>query len=130
MVYSFYRDYLKLYFIDYIMTSIFIYLNFFTVPLPCIVSEWTAWSTPDATGVRFRYRYMIRPALNGGKECQDLIQLGKGLFSKKNIIEEYIFSSLFKALLLFLFLLWNLFKRNMNVLEASVNSYTKRVFDM
>jgi hypothetical protein len=46
---------------------------------------------------------MIRPALNGGKECQDLIQLGKGLFSNKNIIEEYILSSLFKALLLFLF---------------------------
>jgi hypothetical protein len=36
-----------------------------TVPLPCIVSDWTTWSTPDATGVRFRYRYMIRPALNG-----------------------------------------------------------------
>jgi len=45
------------------------------------VSEWTAWSAPDATGVRFRYRYMIRPPLNGGKECPDLLQLGKGLYS-------------------------------------------------
>jgi hypothetical protein len=35
---------------------------------------------PDASGVRFRVRYMIRPALNGGKECADLIQLGRGNF--------------------------------------------------
>jgi hypothetical protein len=28
---------------------------------------------------------MLRPALNGGKECQDLIQLGKG-----NIIVIYL----------------------------------------
>jgi hypothetical protein len=47
--------------------------NFFSVPLPCIVSDWSNWSAPDASGVRFRVRYMIRPALNGGKECQDLI---------------------------------------------------------
>ena len=43
------------------------------------MSEWTTWSAPDATGVRFRYRMMLRPALNGGKECQDLLQLGKGM---------------------------------------------------
>jgi len=43
------------------------------------VSEWTTWSAPDATGVRFRYRYMTRPALNGGNECPALLQLGKGL---------------------------------------------------
>ena len=60
------------------MTSIFNYLNFFTVPLPCIVSEWSKWSAPDASGTRYRVRYMLRPALNGGKECADLIQLGKG----------------------------------------------------
>ena len=51
---------------------------FIPVPLPCIVSDWSNWSAPDASGVRFRVRYMIRPALNGGKECQDLIQLGRG----------------------------------------------------
>ena len=51
-----------------------------TVPLPCIVSEWTAWSAPDATGTRFRYRMMLRPALNGGKECPDLLEVGKGMF--------------------------------------------------
>ena len=51
---------------------------FFTVPLPCIVGDWSNWSAPDATGSRFRVRYMERPALNGGKECPDLIQLGKG----------------------------------------------------
>jgi hypothetical protein len=55
-----------------------ILFDFFTVPLPCIVSDWSNWSAPDASGVRFRVRYMIRPALNGGKECQDLIQLGRG----------------------------------------------------
>jgi len=50
-----------------------------TVPLPCIVTDWTNWSAPDATGSRFRYRMMLRPALNGGKECPDLLQLGKGM---------------------------------------------------
>jgi hypothetical protein len=49
-----------------------------TVPLPCIVGDWSNWSAPDASGVRFRVRYMERPPLNGGKECPDLIQLGKG----------------------------------------------------
>ena len=63
---------------------------FFTVPLPCIVSEWTKWSAPDATGTRYRVRYMLRPALNGGKECSDLIQLGKG--KNKNIKVEYIYT--------------------------------------
>ena len=50
-----------------------------SVPLPCIVSEWTAWSAPDATGTRYRVRYTLRPALNGGKECPDLMQIGKGI---------------------------------------------------
>jgi hypothetical protein len=52
----------------------------FTVPLPCIVGDWSNWSAPDATGTRFRFRYMERPALNGGKECSDLLQLGKGIY--------------------------------------------------
>ena len=51
----------------------------FTVPLPCIVGPWTAWSAPDATGSRFRYRVMLRPALNGGRTCPDLLQIGKGM---------------------------------------------------
>ena len=55
--------------------------RFISVPLPCIVSEWTAWSEPDATGTRFRFRMMLRPALNGGKECPDLIELTKGEIS-------------------------------------------------
>ena len=42
------------------------------------MSDWSNWSEPDATGTRFRVRMMLRPALNGGKECEDLIQLGKG----------------------------------------------------
>jgi hypothetical protein len=62
-------------------------LLFIAVPLPCIVSEWTKWSAPDATGTRYRVRYMLRPALNGGKECPDLIQLGKG---KHNICYQLI----------------------------------------
>jgi hypothetical protein len=49
------------------------------VPLPCIVSDWTNWSAPDATGFKFRYRMMLRPALNGGKECPDLLQMIKGI---------------------------------------------------
>lgn len=48
--------------------------------LPCIMSDWSAWSKPDASGTRFRVRYVIRPSLNGGKECEDLLQIGKGLY--------------------------------------------------
>jgi hypothetical protein len=59
---------------------IIIYCFFLSVPLPCIVADWSKWSAPDASGVRFRVRYMIRPALNGGKECPDLIQLGRGKY--------------------------------------------------
>ena len=57
---------------------VYISYHFITVPLPCIVGDWTNWSAPDATGSRFRYRMMLRPPLNGGKTCPELIQLGKG----------------------------------------------------
>ena len=52
-----------------------------TVPLPCIVSDWTEWSKPDATGSTFRWRFVTRPSLNGGKECPDLIQSRKGMLA-------------------------------------------------
>jgi hypothetical protein len=42
----------------------------------CHIKKKTA--IPDATGTRFRYRMMTRPALNGGKECPDILQVGKG----------------------------------------------------
>ena len=48
------------------------------VPLPCIMSDWSNWSDVDATGSSYRYRYVLRPALNGGKKCDDLLQLKKG----------------------------------------------------
>jgi hypothetical protein len=52
----------------------------FTVPLPCIMSDWSNWSDVDATGASYRYRYVLRPALNGGKKCDDLLlQLKKGI---------------------------------------------------
>jgi hypothetical protein len=51
---------------------------FFSAPLPCIVSDWSDWSAPDATGTSFRYRMVTRPAINGGKECPELIQARKG----------------------------------------------------
>ena len=44
------------------------------------MSDWSAWSAPDASGSRFRVRYVVRPALNSGKECEDLIQIGKGIY--------------------------------------------------
>ena len=50
------------------------------------MSDWTNWSEPDATGTRFRFRMMLRPALNGGKECEDLIQLGKGILCNNTLI--------------------------------------------
>jgi len=43
------------------------------------MSEWTKWSSVDASGIVFRYRYVLRPALNGGKACADLLQLKKGI---------------------------------------------------
>ena len=53
---------------------------YLTVPLPCIVTDWTEWSAPDATGTSFRWRMVTRPSLNGGKECPDLIQSRKSKF--------------------------------------------------
>ena len=50
----------------------------FSVKLPCIVSDWSEWSKPDATGTIYRHRMMTRPALNGGKECPELMQMKKG----------------------------------------------------
>ena len=67
----------------------------FTVPLPCIMSDWSNWSDVDATGSSYRYRYVLRPALNGGKKCDDLLlQLKKGNILNKymhKIIAYYIF---------------------------------------
>ena len=62
-----------------IIKVITIIILIFIVPLPCIVPDWTTWSEPDATGTMFRFRMMLRPALNGGKECPDLMELRKGL---------------------------------------------------
>ena len=65
---------------------------FFVVPLPCIVSDWTNWSAPDATGSAFRYRMVTRPAINGGKECPELIQARKGIqLQTKHIYWYYTF---------------------------------------
>ena len=63
-----------------------------SVPLPCIMSEWTKWSSVDASGTVFRYRYVLRPALNGGKACEDLLQLKKGtLYIIENSLKSYQF---------------------------------------
>jgi hypothetical protein len=42
------------------------------------MSDWSNWSNVDATGSSYRYRYVLRPALNGGKKCDDILQLKKG----------------------------------------------------
>jgi hypothetical protein len=49
------------------------------------MSDWSNWSNVDATGASYRYRYVLRPALNGGKKCDDLLlHLKKGeLFIRK-----------------------------------------------
>jgi hypothetical protein len=39
------------------------------------MSDWTKWSVVDDSGTTYRYRYVLRPALNGGKECADLLQI-------------------------------------------------------
>ena len=44
------------------------------------MSDWTKWSVVDDTETIYRYRYVLRPALNGGKECADLLQIKKGIF--------------------------------------------------
>ena len=56
------------------------------------MSEWTKWSSVDASGTVFRYRYVLRPALNGGKACEDLLQLKKGtLYIIENSLKSYQF---------------------------------------
>ena len=67
----------------------------YSVPLPCIMSEWTAWTKPDASGTVYRVRYVVRPSVNGGKECEDLLQLKKGIdfFYANNLLESIILSS-------------------------------------
>lgn len=44
------------------------------------MSPWTEWTKPDATGTTYRVRYVLRPSVNGGKECEDLMELNKGNF--------------------------------------------------
>jgi len=63
---------------SYIRRLFFNFVFSFVVPLPCIMSEWTKWSAVDATGTTYKYRYVLRPALNGGKACEDLLQVKKG----------------------------------------------------
>jgi len=56
------------------------------------MSDWSNWSDVDATGSSYRYRYVLRPALNGGKECDDLLQLKKGeLFIRKYVLNIFKF---------------------------------------
>lgn len=48
--------------------------------MPCIMSAWTNWQAPDATGTIYRYRAVVRPPLNGGNKCEELFELKKGNF--------------------------------------------------
>lgn len=57
----------------------YILFNSFQVPLPCLVSNWSKWIGPDATGSVYRVRMVVRPSINGGEKCPDLIQLKKGI---------------------------------------------------
>ena len=68
---------------NYVIFSLMLFF-LYLVPLPCIMSDWSAWSKYDAAGVSYRFRQTLRPALNGGKECPDeLIQLRKSkLYTK------------------------------------------------
>ena len=70
-----------------LLPTIFIFwVYLLLVPLPCIMSDWSNWSDVDATGTTYRFRYVLRPALNGGKECEDLLQLKKGTSAVKKIL--------------------------------------------
>ena len=53
-------------------------LSFFTVPLPLIVGPWNTWAAPDATGTTFRWRYVLRPAINKDEKTPELIETKKG----------------------------------------------------
>lgn len=55
------------------------YFWFISVPLPCIVSNWSAWSAVDATGGSSRVRYVVRININGGTACPNLIESKKGI---------------------------------------------------
>jgi hypothetical protein len=45
-----------------------------TVSLDCVVSDWSAWTTSDQTGTVTRIRMQVRPAINGGKKCPNMIE--------------------------------------------------------
>jgi len=49
-----------------------------TVSLDCVVSDWSAWTTADQTGTVTRIRMQVRPAINGGKKCPNMIESKKG----------------------------------------------------
>ena len=51
---------------------------FSTVPLPLIVGPWNTWAAPDATGSTFRWRYVLRPAINKDEKTPELIETKKG----------------------------------------------------
>jgi hypothetical protein len=69
------------------------YINIFvTVKLPCIVSDWTAWTAVDATGMIYRSRVVLRPPLNVDGECPPLLQSKKGNL-RKFILKARIKSS-------------------------------------
>lgn len=70
----------------------------FAVPLPCIVSDWTEWSSPDATGTSYRNRMVLRPPLNVDGECPPLLQS-----RKSKLLLNKIFTSLSKEFFLIFF---------------------------
>lgn len=50
------------------------------------MSEYVLLRRPDATGTIFRYRFVLSPALNDGKECGVLLELMRGLLNLEIII--------------------------------------------
>ena len=54
-------------------SQIYIYFTIL-VAINCLVSEWSAWSSPGNLGQSSRSRMVLRHALNGGKECPPLVE--------------------------------------------------------
>lgn len=56
------------------------YLCFYSVPIDCVVSEWSAWTQPDEGGNVESFRTIRVKPLNNGMKCPDLWQKKKGEF--------------------------------------------------
>ncbi|XP_063402262.1 spondin-1-like [Mytilus trossulus] len=67
------------FYVQWILYAICFMVLLFKVaePLPCVLSEWTNWSSTGVPGTVSRRRNVITPATDNDEECGELRQLKK-----------------------------------------------------